>query len=85
MALKSSKPKLVGIVHAETSTGALTPVEEISKIVHDSGALLLLDTVTSLGGCPVRLDEWAVDAVYSGTQKCLSCPMLCPMDSPRGS
>jgi len=68
------KPKLVAIVHAETSTGALTPVEEISKLAHVAGALLLLDTVTSLGGCPVRLDEWAVDATYSGTQKCLSCP-----------
>lgn len=68
------KPKLVAIVHAETSTGALTPVEEISKLAHAAGALLLLDTVTSLGGCPVRLDEWAVDATYSGTQKCLSCP-----------
>ena len=66
--------KLVAIVHAETSTGALTPVAEISKLVHEAGALLLLDTVTSLGGCPVRLDEWDVDAVYSGTQKCLSCP-----------
>lgn len=69
-----SKPKLVALVHAETSTGALTPVEEISKLAHDAGALLLLDTVTSLGGCPVRIDEWNVDAVYSGTQKCLSCP-----------
>lgn len=68
------KPKLVAIVHAETSTGALTPVEEISKLAHDAGALFLLDTVTSLGGCPVRIDEWNVDAVYSGTQKCLSCP-----------
>ena len=67
-------PKLVAIVHAETSTGSLTPVEEISKLVHDAGALLLIDTVTSLGGCPVRIDEWNVDAVYSGTQKCLSCP-----------
>jgi len=67
-------PKLVAIVHAETSTGALTPVEEISKLVHDAGALVLIDTVTSLGGCPVRIDEWNVDAVYSGTQKCLSCP-----------
>ena len=66
--------KLVAIVHAETSTGALTPIEEISKIVHDAGALLLLDTVTSLGGCPVRVDDWQVDAIYSGTQKCLSCP-----------
>lgn len=67
-------PKLVAIVHAETSTGVLTPVEEISRLVHDAGALLLLDTVTSLGGCPVRIDDWDVDAVYSGTQKCLSCP-----------
>ena len=71
---KVSKPKFVAIVHAETSTGALTPVEEISKLAHQAGALFLLDTVTSLGGCPVRLDEWQVDAVYSGTQKCLSCP-----------
>ena len=67
-------PKLVAIVHAETSTGALTPIEEISKLAHDAGALLLLDVVTSLGGCPVRIDEWEVDAVYGGTQKCLSCP-----------
>jgi alanine-glyoxylate transaminase/serine-glyoxylate transaminase/serine-pyruvate transaminase len=74
-ALKSaSRPKLVAVVHAETSTGALTPVEEISRLAHDAGALFLLDTVTSLGGCPVRLDDWQVDAVYSGTQKCLSCP-----------
>ena len=71
---KVSKPKFVAIVHAETSTGALTPVEEISKLAHAAGALFVLDTVTSLGGCPVRLDDWQVDAVYSGTQKCLSCP-----------
>src|SRR5215212_9303160 len=63
-ALKQSRrPKLVAIVHAETSTGALTPVEEISRITHDAGALLLLDTVTSLGGCPVKIDDWHVDAV----------------------
>jgi len=73
-ALRGHRPKLVAIVHAETSTGALTPVEEISKMAHDRGALMLLDTVTSLGGCPVRLDEWGIDAVYSGTQKCLSAP-----------
>jgi len=71
---KVPKPKLVAIVHAETSTGALTPVEEISRLVYQAGALFLLDAVTSLGGCPVRIDEWAVDAVYSGSQKCLSCP-----------
>src|SRR5207249_9132872 len=73
-ALKGRKPKLVAIVHAETSTGALTPVEEISRLAREAGALFLLDTVTSLGGCPVRIDDWGIDAVYSGTQKCLSCP-----------
>ena len=73
-ALRNCRAKLVAIVHAETSTGALTPVEEISRLAHDAGALMLLDTVTSLGGCPVKIDEWQIDAVYSGTQKCLSCP-----------
>jgi alanine-glyoxylate transaminase/serine-glyoxylate transaminase/serine-pyruvate transaminase len=84
-ALKSSRPKLVAIVHAETSTGALTPVAEISKLAREAGALFVLDTVTSLGGCPVKIDEWEVDAVYSGTQKCLSCPPgLAPVSlSPR--
>ena len=84
-AVRGRKPKVVAVVHAETSTGALTPVEEISKIAHDAGALFVLDTVTSLGGCPVRLDDWQVDAVYSGTQKCLSCPPgLAPVSlSPR--
>ena len=82
---KVSKPKVVAVVHAETSTGALTPVEEISKLAHNAGALFLLDTVTSLGGCPVRIDDWQVDAVYSGTQKCLSAPPgLAPVSlSPR--
>jgi alanine-glyoxylate transaminase/serine-glyoxylate transaminase/serine-pyruvate transaminase len=73
-ALKDRRPKFVAIVHAETSTGALTPVEKISRLSHDAGALFVLDTVTSLAGCPVRIDDWQVDAVYSGTQKCLSCP-----------
>ncbi len=84
-ALKDRRPKLVAIVHAETSTGALTPVEEISRLAHEAGALFVLDTVTSLGGCPVRVDEWKIDAVYSGTQKCLSCPPgLAPVSlSPR--
>src|SRR5438132_9921896 len=82
---KASRPKLVAIVHAETSTGALTPVEEISILAHNAGALFLLDTVTSLVGCPVKIDEWQVDAAYSGTQKCLSCPPgLAPVSlSPR--
>ncbi len=73
-ALKKNQVKSVCLVHAETSTGVWQPVEEISKIVHDHGALLVLDTVTSLGGCPVTLDQWQVDSSYSGTQKCLSCP-----------
>ncbi len=73
-AVKEHSPKVVGIVHAETSTGARQPLEEISRIVHDNGALLLVDCVTSLGGLPVKVDEWQLDAVYSGTQKCLSCP-----------
>jgi alanine-glyoxylate transaminase / serine-glyoxylate transaminase / serine-pyruvate transaminase len=68
------RPKLVGIVHAETSTGAWQPLEEIGPLVHAAGALLVVDTVTSLGGCPVRVDDWGIDACYSGTQKCLSCP-----------
>lgn len=66
--------KVVGIVHAETSTGAHQPLEEISKLVHDAGALLLVDAVTSLGGVDLRVDDWGIDACYSGTQKCLSCP-----------
>ncbi len=68
------QPKLVGIVHAETSTGVLQPVDEIARIAHDAGALIAIDTVTSLGGVPVEIDAWEIDAVYSGTQKCLSCP-----------
>ena len=66
--------KLVGIVHAETSTGAHQPLEEISKLVHDAGALFLVDAVTSLGGVPLDVDALKIDAIYSGTQKCLSCP-----------
>ncbi len=73
-ALKEQPVKVVGIVHAETSTGVHQPLEEISKIVHGAGALLLADTVTSLGGMPVEVDAWHIDACYSGTQKCLSCP-----------
>lgn len=72
--LASAKPKVVGIVMAETSTGAWQPIPEISKVAHDAGAMLLVDTVTALGGIPVEVDAWNIDAVYSGTQKCLSCP-----------
>ncbi|MCA9231458.1 MAG: alanine--glyoxylate aminotransferase family protein [Planctomycetales bacterium] len=79
------KSKVLGIVHAETSTGAHQPLEAISRLVQDAGALLLVDAVTSLGGIEVRVDDWAIDAIYSGTQKCLSCPPgLAPVSfSPR--
>jgi alanine-glyoxylate transaminase/serine-glyoxylate transaminase/serine-pyruvate transaminase len=66
--------KLVALVHAETSTGAWQPLEPVGRLTRDAGCLLVADTVTSLGGCPVRIDGWFVDASYSGTQKCLSCP-----------
>ncbi|MEX0801482.1 MAG: alanine--glyoxylate aminotransferase family protein [Dehalococcoidia bacterium] len=66
--------KVVAIVHGETSTGVLQPLEEISKIVHEHGALLLVDAVTSLSGCELLIDEWGIDVCYSGTQKCLSAP-----------
>ncbi len=71
---QNPQTKILAIVHAETSTGAHQPLEEISRIVHDAGALLLVDAVTSLGGLDLRVDDWQIDAVYSGTQKCLSCP-----------
>lgn len=74
-ALREHGPfKVVGIVHAETSTGAAQPIPEISEAVHEAGALLLVDAVTSLGGMEVNVDGWHIDACYSGTQKCLSCP-----------
>lgn len=66
--------KVLAFVHAETSTGALSDAKALASLAHDYGALALADTVTSLGGVPVRVDEWGLDAVYSGTQKCLSCP-----------
>jgi alanine-glyoxylate transaminase/serine-glyoxylate transaminase/serine-pyruvate transaminase len=73
-ALARVKPKIVAIVMAETSTGAWQPIEEIAAAVRDAGAMLILDTVTALGGIPVEIDRWQIDAVYSGTQKCLGCP-----------
>jgi len=73
-ALEDFPAQVVCIVHAETSTGVLQPLEEVSKIVHDRQALLVVDAVTSLGGAPLKIDEWHIDVCYSGTQKCLSCP-----------
>lgn len=65
---------LLCVVHAETSTGALQPIPPIRAVADELGALLLVDGVTSLGGHELLVDEWGIDAIYSGTQKCLSCP-----------
>jgi len=79
-AVEQHQPSMVGLVHAETSTGACQPMDGVAEIVHRAGALLVLDCVTSLGGRAVNIDAWGVDAAYSGTQKCLSCPPgLSPM------
>ena len=73
-AISRTKPAVVAFVHAETSTGVRQPVAGIARAAREAGALLVLDCVTSLGGLAVTLDEWGVDAAYSATQKCLSCP-----------
>jgi alanine-glyoxylate transaminase/serine-glyoxylate transaminase/serine-pyruvate transaminase len=73
-ALNDHPSKVVAIVHAETSTGAQQPLDEIARLVHDQGGVLIVDAVTSLGGLPVRVDEVGIDVCYSGSQKCLSCP-----------
>jgi len=72
--IEQSNPAVVGIVMAETSTGAFQPIKEIAQAVRDAGALLLVDAVTSLGGMNVEVDNWGIDILYSGSQKCLSCP-----------
>ncbi|MDR2820445.1 MAG: alanine--glyoxylate aminotransferase family protein [Desulfovibrio sp.] len=72
--LTAKSYSIVGVIHAETSTGVCNPVEEIGELVKKNGALYLVDSVTGLGGIEVALDKWGVDAFYSGTQKCLSCP-----------
>lgn len=72
--LDQNEYSMIAVVHAETSTGVCNPVAEIADLVRDSSSLFLVDTVTSLGGIPVAVDSWQADAVYSGTQKCLSCP-----------
>lgn len=73
-ALRGSKAKVVAVVHGETSTGVLQPLEELSAVAHEHGALFLVDCVTSLGGIPVAVDARQIDIAYSGTQKCLSAP-----------
>jgi alanine-glyoxylate transaminase / serine-glyoxylate transaminase / serine-pyruvate transaminase len=72
--------KAVAFVHAETSTGVASDAATLCRLAREHGALSIVDTVTSLGGIPVLVDEWGADAVYSGTQKCLSCtPGLSPL------
>lgn len=72
--------KIVAFVHAETSTGAQSDAKTLSELAHKHDCLVIVDTVTSLGGTPVLVDEWQIDAVYSGTQKCLSCtPGISPV------
>jgi len=66
--------KVVAFVHAETSTGAQSDAETLVKLAHDHDCLTIVDAVTSLGGTPLKVDEWNIDAIYSGTQKCLSAP-----------
>ncbi|MGE3854406.1 MAG: alanine--glyoxylate aminotransferase family protein [Planctomycetota bacterium] len=73
-AIQQHRPKVVGLVHAETSTGVHQPVQAIARAAREAGSMVVLDCVTSLGGMPVQIDEWGIDAAYSGTQKCLSCP-----------
>jgi alanine-glyoxylate transaminase/serine-glyoxylate transaminase/serine-pyruvate transaminase len=72
--LEQHRPAILALVHAETSTGARQPLAGVAELCHEFDCLLLVDSVTSLGGVPLFLDDWGVDAAYSGTQKCLSCP-----------
>ncbi|WP_455204239.1 pyridoxal-phosphate-dependent aminotransferase family protein [Kaarinaea lacus] len=72
--------KVVAFVHAETSTGVQSDVKTLCDLAHEHDCLTIVDTVTSLGGSPLKVDEWGIDAVYAGTQKCLSCtPGLSPV------
>jgi (S)-ureidoglycine---glyoxylate transaminase len=73
-ALKDGRTKLVALVHGETSTGTLQPLEDIARLAHAHDALLVADCVVTLGGCEVAVDRWGVDVAVAGTQKCLSCP-----------
>jgi len=77
---KNRDARIVAFVHAETSTGVLSDAKALVKVAHQYDAFTIMDAVTSLGGSPVLIDEWGVDAVYSASQKCLSCtPGLSPV------
>ncbi|MDE2089165.1 MAG: alanine--glyoxylate aminotransferase family protein [Gammaproteobacteria bacterium] len=72
--------RIVAFVHAETSTGALSDAKTLVEVAHHQGCLTIVDAVTSLGGSPLRVDDWGIDALYAGSQKCLSCvPGLAPV------
>jgi len=71
---RQARVKAIAVVHAETSTGVLQPLEEIGRLAQEHGALLIVDAVTSLGGHAVAVDDWGIDICYSGTQKCLGAP-----------
>jgi len=73
-ALKQGPYKLLALVHAETSTGVLQPMEDIARLAKAYETMLLLDTVSSLGGIDIKVDEWGVDAAFSCSQKCIGCP-----------
>jgi alanine-glyoxylate transaminase/serine-glyoxylate transaminase/serine-pyruvate transaminase len=73
-AVQGRNPKVLFVVHAETSTGACQPIEDLKGIASECGALFLVDMVTSLGGMEIPLDKMGIDVAYSGSQKCISCP-----------
>jgi len=78
--------KAVGVVHAETSTGVLSEVKDLVDVIHEAGALAIVDAVTSLGGHEMRMDEWGIDVCYSATQKCLGAPPgLAPISLSQGA
>ena len=71
---KHPKVKLISAIHAETSTGILQPLDDLSRLAREHDALFMVDAVTSLGGCEVAVDRWDIDYCYSASQKCLGCP-----------
>lgn len=73
-AVETHRPAILGLVHAETSTGARQPLEGVGELCRKLNTLLLVDSVTSIGGVPLWIDDWKIDAAYAGSQKCLGCP-----------
>jgi len=73
-ALEGGRTRMVAMIHGETSTGVLQPLQEIARLTREHDALLMADVVVTLGGCEVAVDRWGVDVAVAGTQKCLSCP-----------